>query len=351
LADNILVEYANRWKSIHDYDFIKTRHDEIRDNVMLLKTASQQYDVNEDNLEIHEILDNFLVGTSKPKKYRSATDYSKLEALRKQDLRSTRKIVREKLKANRTKNVNHEENDLSSDEIESSQSITQSREPATFETYVDICKTIAAFRKCCPDFYDEDFLEELTGFRLLEHRASPFTVKRPGSIYQAKQKVARLVDIANHKTKRIFCRTKRPTCVTPDPTTESTTMTTNLPIETTILNNNIPTPDPILPIANADDSIPPVLLPQILHQIREEETEDVTTSQYKPHRLTCCICDNSSTKNINANFTCVPKIRDKIPPEKIKCNKTRRSYRKAKFYRAIFLRHLGLSSRDPRINI
>jgi hypothetical protein len=208
LADSILVEYANRWKSIQDYEFIKSQHDEIKNNVMLLKTASQQYHINEDEQEIHEILENFLVGTSKPKNHRSTTDFSLLGPLRHQDFSSTRKLARQKLRINQTTNdVSENEvlENISDEEMIQRNTQQKQRTPATFDTYVNICKTIAAFRKCCPTHHDVDdnFLTELTGFRLLELRASPYSVKRPGNIYQTKRKVNRLVEIANHKIRRV----------------------------------------------------------------------------------------------------------------------------------------------------
>jgi hypothetical protein len=168
LADSILVEYANRWKSVHSYEFIHQHHDEIKDNVMLLKTASQQYEIHEDNLEIHEILENFLVGTSKPKRYQTATDYSKLTSLREQNLSSHRFLARKKLNVNKTKNIisdEQEEQDQSLSDDEEPEIIVTKLAPATQDTYINICKTIAAFQRCCPDLYDDDYLEELTGFR------------------------------------------------------------------------------------------------------------------------------------------------------------------------------------------
>jgi hypothetical protein len=55
LADNILVEYANRWKSIHDYEFINDNHKKIKEDVILLMTASQQYNKLDDELDLYEL--------------------------------------------------------------------------------------------------------------------------------------------------------------------------------------------------------------------------------------------------------------------------------------------------------
>jgi hypothetical protein len=181
------------------------------------------------------------IGTSKPKHHRSATEFSLLGPLRQQDFSSTRKLARQNLKMNqRTNDVSQISiiENTSDEEIHSTTQHIQ-RTPATFDTYVNICKTIAAFKKCCPNHHDVDdnFLTELTGFRLLELRASPYSVKRPGNIYQTKKKVNRLVEIANHKIRRVAFRTKR-ICVTSQLTDESTSL---IPTDSMTSSVQVPT--------------------------------------------------------------------------------------------------------------
>jgi hypothetical protein len=137
LADHILVEYANRWRTIHEKKFIFKHELEIKIIVLLLKSACQQYDSNDEDLDLDELLDNYLVGTSREKQQLKPPDYSKLRPLQTSDLRSCDKIAEDIIKHKKTNNVSEESPE---EEIETTTEIT------SFDTYVRICKCINALK-------------------------------------------------------------------------------------------------------------------------------------------------------------------------------------------------------------
>jgi hypothetical protein len=157
--------------------------------VLLLMSACQQYDKNDDELELGTLLENFLVGTSKTQNQRLLADYSQLCSLRETNFSSANKIAEDIIQHRR---------------IWVRDNIEEQIPPTTYDTYVNISKCIASFKKCCPN-ESFSFLKKFIGYRVLKMRSHPYSVSNPGSLSNFNKHVLRLIEVANqeYRNKRV----------------------------------------------------------------------------------------------------------------------------------------------------
>jgi hypothetical protein len=303
LAHDILVEYSNQWRTLHDTDFIKENKDEIKRTVLLLMSACQHYDKNDDKLKLDVLLDNFLVGTSKGQHQRLPADYSQLRSLRMTDLSSCNKIA---------ENIIQHRNNIVSEEEE------EEVQPITYDTYADIIKTIAAFKKCCP-CEKISFLKKMVGYKLLKLRSFPLSVSRPGRISGQCKHVRELIALANQndRNKQSYHAT------THDDSSDNNETTTN--------NNNF----------------------ERREQYKEQTRQLVTTNTQKKKRsrISCCICPTSTTTNPNAIFHRIPILSTQAAIRRHDTDDIRRTYYKRIHHRKLVLKILGLMKSDPRTGL
>jgi hypothetical protein len=162
----------------------------------MLMSACQQYEKNDDEFELEELFHNFLVRTAKAQHQRMPADFSKLGPLRSHNFSSCTKLA-ENI-------INHKTNNVST-EIEEDYDNVQT------ETYINICKGIVAFKKCLRG-QSLSFLKKFVGYKVMQHRAHPYSVKKPGRITDEMNQVIRLIDLANNVARnKPKCRT--PTCI------------------------------------------------------------------------------------------------------------------------------------------
>jgi hypothetical protein len=193
LANNILIEYANRYRTIHDNEFIQNNKQTIKQIVMTLMSACQQYEKNDDELELDVLFENFLVGTARSRNQPLPADFSQLVSIRQQNFSSSNKLA-ENI-------INHRTNIISEE-------IDEEIQTTTYDTYVDICKGIAALGKCCPG-HNLSFLKKYVGFKILQLRATPYSIKRHGPIREKINQMKRLIEMANNENRNKWSNKKK----------------------------------------------------------------------------------------------------------------------------------------------
>jgi hypothetical protein len=74
LAEHIITEVANQWNRL-SVDMDEDMKNDVKHHLMILKSATRHYDDgNEENINIETFLNQFLVGTERPKKSENSTN-------------------------------------------------------------------------------------------------------------------------------------------------------------------------------------------------------------------------------------------------------------------------------------
>jgi DDE superfamily endonuclease len=323
LADNCLVEVANDWTRLETgLTTSDNFHKEMKQHLLLLKAASQQYKVMDEDTSLDTMLEKFLVGTEKIKKKRLMPQgHPKiLKSIRTMDFSSAYKKAEQKIYGKKTSvNTNNNQNDnetvLISDIEE--QTTTQQQIPTFIpaSTYQRIVKCIVAFHKCIRG-YDIKMLEDSVGYDILQKRAYPISFEQPGKISTIKRHCLRLIELANTSDR-------------------STKKRSNISKVSTNDDDN-------------EDEDESSSTPEPRYESPTKAKQKIKKQQPKVRR-TCCVCSTTSINTPNATFTRVPYSQiNPLDPDS--SNKVRKTYYHHKHKIHEFYHITGLKLNDKRVD-
>jgi hypothetical protein len=162
---------------------------------LTILSSCQQSLPEDDRISTERLLENFCVGTQKAKLYIYAPCSSdELLPIREVDFRSIHKRAIDRIEKRRP-GVSESEND--DDEMNNNNTLPIITEDTT-PSYRNICKFIHVLKKQFPD-NDSSCFDLCTGYKILETRAHPITIKRAGSTTRHFRQLKLLVDYANNK--------------------------------------------------------------------------------------------------------------------------------------------------------
>ena len=353
LAENILIEVSHHWtrrlnNTTDDSDKennVSMSEEELKRNLLLIRSACEITGDEENNQTIQDMLEKFNVGTEKGKKITlPPRDPKLLGPLRKQNLESSRIKAKRRITVPAAVTVvaqietNNSNNNNGEIHPEQQQSPALVQHPLP-ETYRNIVQCIHVFINFCRSS-DPSFLKDTIGYKLLEQRSAPYCYEQPGDVTLMKQKIRKLLNIANQNeasSVRTYNRTNKKNksrCTLPDSTSANLVQQQAPDCTFTSTTTNLELDD------NNDDN-------SICTSLKQEPTKTNEKSVGTAKYHSCCCCSLTNRVRTDLIFSKVPMTTQKEIKDSDN-NKKRETYFKRLFHRKEYLRRLGLKTNDKR---